>query len=692
MDDLIISVGSDGMEVLSNILDRYTGIPLTFKQVTKWADGTTMTDGDVDGIIYIKRDTKYYADSYFLSTRKIPISRLGLIGDGTTDESSTFQDALDLCGTLQASELEIPSGKFKASFEITGLNYVTDSFKVTGAGQARTVLISKDTATDVITINSPNVELSDMSITYGLNGVTVGQPSSFSVLNVKLSRLTIQHNAEAGIYPIYLAFLILDQVRSEYNKRGIYNVTGIGSNLTMLSVENSSFRQNTEYGAYIRIGKLMSFFNTSFEVNDIGGVIFVGGDTDTTSSIIMDTCWCEKNGLSSSTGVAQVILDGTASPLQFSRNIEFRNCQIGFGSEIPAVLSRRSQDVYFNNCNIATIAIVNYVVGSPAYAKFSAVRDVADSNKVYISLITANSQPFTNTAAWELLATGYTDYQITSIKYGIVTNATNTHNLRIVNYMRPMPNDYLISMAGLYLEYEYSGRLYNNYINHNLVSDKYSFPASNSNIIASVDTPEAVITALPGTVAINNSSTLPYSQIPLWYKDFGSGNTGWKSIISGQTILGIIAGTTTRVPENRDEVYRVSVPTADYNITIPLANSVIAGKVIEFVRITGNNGFKATIIAQGSDTISNPPLILTSLFDRIKIISNGISVWDVITNQTKIDLYTLKSFTVATLPTASAGTIAYVTDATAPAYLAIVAGGGSVVTPVFYNGTNWVCH
>lgn len=50
----------------------------------------------------------------------------------------------------------------------------------------------------------------------------------------------------------------------------------------------------------------------------------------------------------------------------------------------------------------------------------------------------------------------------------------------------------------------------------------------------------------------------------------------------------------------------------------------------------------------------------------------------------------LKSYTVATLPAGVQGDTAYVTDALAPTFLATIVGGGAVVTPVFYNGTNWV--
>lgn len=54
-------------------------------------------------------------------------------------------------------------------------------------------------------------------------------------------------------------------------------------------------------------------------------------------------------------------------------------------------------------------------------------------------------------------------------------------------------------------------------------------------------------------------------------------------------------------------------------------------------------------------------------------------------------LFRLRAYTVATLPAAgTAGRRAYVTDASGPTFLTTVVGGGSVLTPVFDNGTNWV--
>lgn len=47
-------------------------------------------------------------------------------------------------------------------------------------------------------------------------------------------------------------------------------------------------------------------------------------------------------------------------------------------------------------------------------------------------------------------------------------------------------------------------------------------------------------------------------------------------------------------------------------------------------------------------------------------------------------------YTVATLPAGVIGARAYVTNALAPAFGAVVAGGGAVTIPVFYNGANWI--
>lgn len=99
--------------------------------------------------------------------------------------------------------------------------------------------------------------------------------------------------------------------------------------------------------------------------------------------------------------------------------------------------------------------------------------------------------------------------------------------------------------------------------------------------------------------------------------------------------------------------------------------------------------------------LSTTPLTTATLIEAVRIQpSGGVSIG----NTTDTGLGSLnangvvvtKGYTVATLPSTAAtgkvqGARAFVTDALGPTFLAIVAAGGAVITPVFYNGTNWVC-
>jgi hypothetical protein len=83
----------------------------------------------------------------------------------------------------------------------------------------------------------------------------------------------------------------------------------------------------------------------------------------------------------------------------------------------------------------------------------------------------------------------------------------------------------------------------------------------------------------------------------------------------------------------------------------------------------------------------------TSVTERLRIADNGdVQMGGANTVIDTNRIHRLRQYTVATLPTVgTAGRLAAVTDATAPAYLTTVAGGGAVNTPVYDNGTNWVC-
>ncbi len=139
--------------------------------------------------------------------------------------------------------------------------------------------------------------------------------------------------------------------------------------------------------------------------------------------------------------------------------------------------------------------------------------------------------------------------------------------------------------------------------------------------------------------------------------------------------------------------------TGDTNVTVSLGGAPGAA-VLSGVSISlgwtgqlsvprGGTGFGSytagdLLYANGTTTLAK--LAIGSAGDVLRV-SGGAPAW-----QSAAQLVRLTGYTVATLPASpTAGDRAYVTDALTPTYAAVVVGGGAVVVPVFYNGTNWIC-
>ena len=127
-----------------------------------------------------------------------------------------------------------------------------------------------------------------------------------------------------------------------------------------------------------------------------------------------------------------------------------------------------------------------------------------------------------------------------------------------------------------------------------------------------------------------------------------------------------------------------------------MSSIVVAGDT------SGSVTLQAPAVA-GSNILSLPAVTATVITDSAGIlnIGSGQVYKDAAGNvgigtsspTGKLDVAgTIKTlgYTVATLPTGVVGARAYVTNALAPTFGAIVVTGGAVTIPVFYNGTNWI--
>lgn len=121
------------------------------------------------------------------------------------------------------------------------------------------------------------------------------------------------------------------------------------------------------------------------------------------------------------------------------------------------------------------------------------------------------------------------------------------------------------------------------------------------------------------------------------------------------------------------------------SLTFDSGNLLIDSKTTTFgMQLRSTEGIFS--VTQHTDDI----FIKSTLNLAIPTVSSVISVTaPTVAGNYRIPVEPQNTYTVATLPTAVLGSTAVVTDATAPTYLGTLVGGGSVICPVWYNGTSW---
>jgi hypothetical protein len=166
---------------------------------------------------------------------------------------------------------------------------------------------------------------------------------------------------------------------------------------------------------------------------------------------------------------------------------------------------------------------------------------------------------------------------------------------------------------------------------------------------------------------------------------WNSSNRGWTNSIFG--IGHDIKSMNATVVGQASEI--VDIQIVDWNASpsskpmFIVGNGTIANADSNYTVLSRSNAFK--VMMDGS--VLAPSLTISLI--------NSESTGKVVTTKEYVDskrVQRLAQYTVSTLPTGVQGDNAYVTDALAPTYMATVVGGGSVVTPVFHNGSSWIAH
>jgi hypothetical protein len=129
--------------------------------------------------------------------------------------------------------------------------------------------------------------------------------------------------------------------------------------------------------------------------------------------------------------------------------------------------------------------------------------------------------------------------------------------------------------------------------------------------------------------------------------------------------------------------------TTSNSTNINIGSSGAVGGLIVLGQSSGSQGIVVGGGATASGVTKQVEMGTGGLSGSTTTIIIGSSTAGSINNTTINGLLKQQTYTVATLPTGSAGARSFVTDALAPSFGVAVAGSGAVGVPVYHDGTSW---
>mgnify|MGYP001496511348 CR=1 FL=1 len=225
------------------------------------------------------------------------IVNYGAVGDGTTDNTTSIQNAFDAAHT-NGGIVYIPAGTF-----LTGKITTYKNVSIRGVNKSASVLKAKSATTDVIyylddTTSDPNTNSTYLLATYDNFQVNCNSTGSNGI---NIGRAPLGHIDNIGVYNCAIGVKWSGNWTSVISNSNFrFNTTGFSAGEIQLSGGGARHDPN-----------LITIVNTVFRENTSWGIIWDSG-----SSLVCRTCDIERNGTSgdSTTGGIKVTnVDGPAA-------------------------------------------------------------------------------------------------------------------------------------------------------------------------------------------------------------------------------------------------------------------------------------------------------------------------------------------------------------------------------------------
>lgn len=235
---------SEAIDIIQRV-DQFTGESVNYRETTTWYDGSTMDDSKVDGVIYIKRNNKFYKRAGF-NGQEINILHLGAKSEPNFDNTAILQIAVD-----NYKNVFIPEGVF----EFTRFKITKEGVRLYGLGAGISVLSSTNVFQSGVHV-PPNIRILNHNCTIeGITSTFTNVPD-WKITAVGQSPINSDANLSIGWSEAYApsnSFLIENATIKNCEVIGSFVqgiAIGVSENARILNNKVSQIRGTAIFGYY----------------------------------------------------------------------------------------------------------------------------------------------------------------------------------------------------------------------------------------------------------------------------------------------------------------------------------------------------------------------------------------------------------------------------------------------------------
>jgi len=292
----------------------------------------------------------------FAKMKIVNVQAYEAVGDGTTDDTSAIQAAIDAAGAAGGGFVFFPPGVYITTATIT-VN--EDNVRLIGSGEGACIIRST-VAGEIIYFNSDYVSVSQLNSS--IESLTIEGDATNTTVGIKMD-----HCVNEGVYirdvkvtkcdtQIYLDncwFMHMEWVRMGRNAYGSYGLYCVNSNSICLDHCSASLMAAGSVGFYLSNAE--GCVITNCDTESVETAIEIYDSSLNAGGILIDSLYAEVMNASGNTG-SWIIL-GNAGASNSVRNVTIQNCRITggiSGGTVTFIDCVRAEDVVIDNNTLYT--------------------------------------------------------------------------------------------------------------------------------------------------------------------------------------------------------------------------------------------------------------------------------------------------------------------------------------------------